>query len=93
SKEAPDYFSHKPVRDVDFDKPEVRAWFFNDALKHSFETGIVGWWNDEADDSGVDTQFLNMQRAMYDGQRAISDQRVWSINRNYYLGAQRYAYG
>jgi alpha-glucosidase (family GH31 glycosyl hydrolase) len=93
SKEAPDYFSHKPVRDVDFDKPEVRAWFFNDALKHSFETGIVGWWNDEADDSGVDTQFLNMQRSMYDGQRAISDKRVWSINRNFYLGSQRYAYG
>ena len=93
SKVAPDYFSHKPVRDVDFDKPEVRAWFFNDALKHSFETGIVGWWNDEADDSGVDTQFLNMQRAMYDGQRAHSDQRVWSINRNFYLGSQRYAYG
>ncbi|AIF45832.1 TIM-barrel domain-containing protein [Dyella japonica] len=93
SKEAPDYFSHKPVRDVDFDKPEVRAWFFNDALKHSFETGIVGWWNDEADDSGVDSQFLNMQRAMYDGQRAVSDQRVWSVNRNFYLGAQRYAYG
>lgn len=93
SKEAPDYFSHKPVRDVDFDKPEVRAWFFNDALKHSFATGIVGWWNDEADDSGVDTQFLNMQRAMYDGQRSISDLRVWSINRNFYLGSQRYAYG
>ncbi|WP_267226393.1 TIM-barrel domain-containing protein [Dyella silvae] len=93
SKEAPDYFSHKPVRDVDFDKPEVRAWFFNDALKHSFDTGIAGWWNDEADDSGVDTQFLNMQRAMYDGQRAHSDQRVWSVNRNFYLGSQRYAYG
>lgn len=93
SKLAPDYFSHKPVRDVDFDKPEVRTWFFNDALKHSFETGIVGWWNDEADDSGVDTQFLNMQRALYDGQRGISNKRVWSINRNYYLGAQRYAYG
>jgi alpha-glucosidase len=92
SKEAPDYFSHKPVRDVDFDKPEVRDWFFNDTLKHSFESGIVGWWNDEADVSGVDTQFLNMQRALYDGQRAISDQRVWSINRNYYLGSQRYAY-
>jgi alpha-glucosidase (family GH31 glycosyl hydrolase) len=93
SKEAPDYFSHKPVRDVDFDKPEVRAWFFNDALRHSFETGIAGWWNDEADDSGVDSQFLNMQRAMYDGQRAISDKRVWSVNRNFYLGSQRYAYG
>ncbi len=57
------------------------------------DTGIVGWWNDEADDSGVDTQFLNMQRALYDGQRAHSTQRVWSVNRNFYLGSQRYAYG
>ncbi|MHA6206080.1 TIM-barrel domain-containing protein [Dyella soli] len=93
SKEAPDYFSHKPVRDVDFDQAAVREWFFNDALKHAFDTGIVGWWNDEADDSGVDTQFLNMQRALYDGQRAHGKQRVWSVNRNFYLGAQRYAYG
>ncbi|BBD80440.1 TIM-barrel domain-containing protein [Aerosticca soli] len=93
SQEAPDYFSKKPVRELDFDKPEVRAWFFNDHLKHSFDTGIVGWWNDEADDIGSNTQFTNMQRAMYEGQRAHSPLRVWSINRNFYLGAQRYAYG
>jgi alpha-glucosidase (family GH31 glycosyl hydrolase) len=88
-----DYFSHKPVRDIDFDKPEARAWFFNDTLKHSFDTGIVGWWNDEADDTGDDTQFMNMQRSLYDGQRAHSPLRVWSLNRNFYLGSQRYAYG
>lgn len=88
-----DYFSHKPVRDIDFNQPAARAWFFNDALKRSFATGIDGWWNDEADTTGDDTQHLNMQRALYDGQRGISNQRVWSINRNFYLGAQRYAYG
>jgi len=93
SKVAPDYFSHKPIRELDFDKPAVRAWFFNDHLKHSFDTGMIGWWNDEADDIGSDTQFTNMERAMYDGQRAYSPLRVWSINRNFYLGAQRYAYG
>ena len=92
-KATPDYFSHKPVRDLDFDKPATRAWFFNNALKHSFETGIVGWWNDEADTTDSNTQFLNMQRAIYDGQRAISPLRVWSINRDFWLGAQRYAYG
>ena len=92
-KAAPDYFSHKPVKDIDFDKPAARAWFFNDALKQSFATGIVGWWNDEADNTTSNTQFLNMQRALYDGQRAISNQRVWSVNRNFWLGSQRYAYG
>ncbi len=88
-----DYFSLKPVRELDFDKAAVRAWFFNAALKHSFDTGIVGWWNDEADDTNSNTQFLNMQRALYDGQRAYSPLRVWSINRDFYLGSQRYAYG
>ncbi|MGN6728594.1 MAG: TIM-barrel domain-containing protein [Rhodanobacteraceae bacterium] len=92
-KATPDYFSHKPVKDLDFDKPGTRTWFFNDALKHSFEAGIVGWWNDEADTTDSNTQFLNMERAIYDGQRAISPLRVWSINRDFWLGAQRYAYG
>jgi alpha-glucosidase (family GH31 glycosyl hydrolase) len=92
-KASDDYFSHKPVKDIDFDKPAARAWFFNDALKRSFDTGIVGWWNDEADTTKSNTQFLNMQRSLYDGQRACSDLRVWSINRNFWLGAQRYAYG
>lgn len=92
-KAAPDYFSHKPVKDIDFDKPASRAWFFNDALKHSLENGIVGWWNDEADYTNSNTQFLNMQRSLYDGQRSHSDLRVWSINRDFWLGAQRYAYG
>ncbi|MEW9625359.1 glycoside hydrolase family 31 protein [Rhodanobacter geophilus] len=92
-KVSPDYFSHKPVKDLDFDKPATRAWFFNGALKHSFDTGIVGWWNDEADTTKSNTQFLDMQRAIYDGQRAYSKLRVWSINRDFWLGAQRYAYG
>jgi len=87
-----DYFSLKTIREIDFGNPAARAWFFNDTLKHSFDTGIVGWWNDEADEIN-DTQFMNMQRALYEGQRAYSNQRVWSINRNFYLGSQRYAYG
>jgi alpha-glucosidase (family GH31 glycosyl hydrolase) len=90
---TPDYFSLKLVRQIDFDQPAARAWFFNDALKHSFDTGIVGWWNDEADTTNSNTQFLNMQRALYEGQRDHAPTRVWSINRDFYLGAQRYAYG
>ncbi|MGH8294315.1 MAG: TIM-barrel domain-containing protein, partial [Steroidobacteraceae bacterium] len=92
-KASLDYFSHKPVKTLDFDNPATRAWFFNPTLKHSFETGIVGWWNDEADETGGNTQFLNMERALYDGQRRMTDTRVFSLNRNFWLGAQRYAYG
>ena len=92
-KASLDYFSHKPVKTLDFDKAATRTWFFNPALRQSFRTGIVGWWNDEADETGDDTQFFNMQRALYDGQRKYFKQRVWSLNRNFWLGAQRYAYG
>ncbi len=92
-KASPDYFSHKPVKDLDFDNPATRSWFFNPTLEHSFDTGIVGWWNDEADEAGGNTQFLNMERALYEGQRAHSGTRVFSLNRNFWLGAQRYAYG
>jgi len=92
-KPSLDYFSHKPVENLDFDKPATRAWFFNPTLAHSFATGIVGWWNDEADEAGGNTQFLNMERALYDGQRGMTDTRVFSLNRNFWLGAQRYAYG
>ena len=94
-----DYFSHKPAKEVDFDKPQTRRWFGHLAVEYGFDHGIAGWWNDEADVYGKhekltsNTQFLNMQRALYDAQRAVSDQRVWSINRSFWLGAQRYAYG
>ena len=95
----PEYFSHKMAKDVDFDKPAARRWFAGLAIKYGFDDGIAGWWNDEADVYGKNgtptsnTQFLNMQRALYDAQRAVSDQRVWSINRTFWLGSQRYAYG
>ena len=92
-KPSLDYFSHKPVKDLDFDNPATRAWFFNPTLAQSFRTGIVGWWNDEADETGGNTQFLNMERALYEGQRARFGARVFSLNRNFWLGSQRYAYG
>ncbi|TXR48078.1 TIM-barrel domain-containing protein [Phyllobacterium endophyticum] len=92
-----DYFTSTQMRHVDFAKPAVRSWYFGQ-LKNVFDGGIKGWWNDEADsseatDEGNETEGLDMQRGLYDGQRAISNERVWSINRNFYLGAQRHAHG
>jgi alpha-glucosidase len=87
-----DYVTERPARDLDFAKPETRAWYWQH-LAPSFHAGMVGWWNDEADNTNENFQFFNMQRAIYDGQRADSDVRVWSINRNFYAGAQRYGYG
>jgi len=94
-KIIPDYMSHRPARDIDFNNAEARAWYWQHLLP-AFQAGMVVWWNDEADESGGvpfnNLQFLNMGRALYDGQRADSNLRVWSINRNFYLGATRYAY-
>jgi alpha-glucosidase len=90
-----DYFSKRPALDIDFSKPKARAWFWEHMIP-AYRSGIQYFWNDEAD--SVDDiifptlQNEDMERAMYEGARSISDQRVWSLNRNFYLGAQRYAY-
>ena len=44
-----DYFSHKPIRNLNFSIPECRAWYAQH-LEGAFDSGICGWWNDEADD-------------------------------------------
>lgn len=87
-----DYFSKLSVNDLNFANKDVQTWYF-EQTKQAFDTGIVGYWNDEADDGYTTMQFINMQKGLYEGQRNYSDQRVWSINRNFYLGAQKYAYG
>jgi hypothetical protein len=73
----------------------VRKWYWESfgILNDSYNKGIIGYWNDEADTYGGNNMFLQMQRANYEGQRSFNNERVWSINRNFFLGAQRYAYG
>jgi len=85
-----DYFARRDSRDLDFAKVETRSWFWQH-LEPAFDAGMAGWWNDEADDAD-NFQFLNMGRMLYEGQRGYSDLREWSINRNFYLGSQRYGY-
>lgn len=87
-----DYFSNKPVNDLNFALATTQKWFFS-SCKKAIDTGIAGWWNDEADELQDNFQFMNMEKSLYEGQRSYNDQRVWSINRNFYLGSQRYAYG
>ena len=90
-----DYFTRRPAGNLDFAKPETRTWYW-EKLVPAFRAGMAGWWNDEADRDGKNVfnnfQFLNMARSLYEGQRGISGERAWSINRNYYLGSARYAY-
>ncbi|MFC6644624.1 TIM-barrel domain-containing protein [Granulicella cerasi] len=95
-KPEKDYVTERMARNLNFTLPETRTWFW-EHLRPSYQAGLVGWWNDEADpqtpSQAANVQFLNMGRTLYDGQRATDDRRVWSINRNYYLGANRYGYG
>jgi alpha-glucosidase (family GH31 glycosyl hydrolase) len=87
-----DYFSKRLANDFDFSKPALRAWYWQHA-RTLFDTGISAWWNDEADDGFDSLGFFHMQQSLYEGQRSVSDRRVWSLNRNFYLGAQRLAFG
>jgi alpha-glucosidase (family GH31 glycosyl hydrolase) len=91
---------HRLARDVDFRIPEVRTWYWRH-LEPSFQAGMDGWWNDEADhilepDGSTwdfsSMQGFNMGRMLYEGQRSVSNKRVWSLNRNYFFGAQRFGY-
>lgn len=90
-----EYFSKRPALDIDLSLPAARAWYWEHMIP-AFQSGIKYFWNDEADAIGnalfPNFQHANMERAMYEGARALGGQRVWSINRNFYLGAQRYAY-
>ena len=89
-----DYFSGQTVGRLNFQLPAARKWFWESfaVQGNSYARGITGYWNDEADEYGGNLMFMQMQRAEYEGQRAYNNTRVWSINRNYYTGAQRYAY-
>ncbi|MGC8625549.1 MAG: TIM-barrel domain-containing protein [Phycisphaerae bacterium] len=80
---------------LDFYKPICRQWYWHATWSHQcMQHGIAGFWNDEADYSFMGNfEFLHMQQALYEGQRQDRPRhRVWSINRNFYLGSQRYAY-
>ncbi len=88
-----DYFDHGQVGDLDFSIPACRQWFW-DHSESAFDTGIAGWWNDEADAWGDNFEFMDMAQAEYEGQRGYThdQKRVYTINRNFYSGSQRYAY-
>lgn len=94
-----DYVSNLPSKDLQFDIPACRQWWWEHLREGAFDKGMVGFLNDECDDSNLGGLYslgnlsnIYMQQSIYEGQRAISDKRVWSINRTAYLGSQRYAY-
>ncbi len=91
----PDYFSGLLSLDLDFYTPICRAWYWHATWTHRcMQQGIAGFWNDEADAPELGNfNFMHMQQSLYNGQRRdLPNKRIWSLNRNYYIGSQRYAY-
>lgn len=73
--------------DLRFDIPAARAWWWSKQLP-LLRAGVDGWWNDEAEQTY--DEFFYMTQTQYDGGRAESDRRVWSINRAFAPGMQRF---
>ncbi len=89
-----DYFSNKEVGNLNFDIPACRQWYwqkFVDPAYNSYERGIVACWNDEGGYGNF--QNFHWQQGQYEGQVAMNNLRVFSLNRSYFAGAQRFAYG
>lgn len=88
----------------DHSNPEARkAWW--DQISRFFNEGICGYWTDmgelEVHPKGTESYLGSRERAhniystlwvkgLYDGQRSISNQRVFSLPRTAYAGIQRY---
>ena len=90
-----DYMAHLASHNLDFYKPLCRQWYWHATWTHGcMQHGIAGFWNDEADLGSLGNfEFMHMQQSLYEGQRQkLPEKRVWSMNRNFYLGSQRFAY-
>ena len=88
-------WEHLTSINLNFYLPICRQWFWHATWVHQcMQQGIAGFWNDEADIPELGNfEFLHMQQTFYDGQRQyLPGRRIWSLNRNFYLGSQRYAY-
>ena len=90
----------------DFYLQSIRTLFWENFVDPTWDSrarGIMAFWNDEADacnNGNKPFMFIYMQKSLYWGQRyntragwpQYHNDRVWSINRAYYGGAQKYAY-
>jgi alpha-glucosidase (family GH31 glycosyl hydrolase) len=91
-----DYFDGQLVDDLDFLIPAARNWWAQNLMQDAFSTGVSGWWNDEGDGDTIylgNFEYLNWDQGIYEAQRTITNQRVFQLNRDFFLGGQRYAYG
>jgi alpha-glucosidase len=73
---------------IDYDKPGVRDWYANQ-MAPLLKTGIDGWWNDEGEQSYTTYTYWNQSEVLAQSQ-AVPAKRMWTINRAFQPGMQRY---
>ena len=73
--------------DLRFDLPTARYWWWSHHVP-LVQAGVGGWWNDEAEQTS--DEFFQMVQTEWDGWRALSPRRAWSISRAFAPGMQRF---
>ena len=73
---------------LDYSKPEVRDWYARQ-IAPLLKAGVDGWWNDEGEQTY--TMYTYWVQSEVQAQAQVDDKRrVWTINRAFAPGLQRY---
>lgn len=76
------------ARDLNFANPDLRAWYVRQSAP-LLRAGVDGWWNDEGE--GTYTTYFYWNLAEQEAwQRYKPDQRMWTLNRAFSPGLQRF---
>lgn len=79
------------LRDIDFACPELRSWYIEQSGP-LFKLGIDGWWNDEGEGSFTTYYYWNQAEADAMA-RYRPGCRLWTLNRAFSPGTQRFGAG
>jgi alpha-glucosidase len=77
-----------PARDLNFADPSLREWY-SDQSADLLKAGVDGWWNDEGE-ATYTTYFYWNQAERIAMDRFRGDARLWTLNRAFSPGTQRY---
>lgn len=76
------------TRNLDFSRPEVRAWWEENNRKF-VEAGMAGFWNDEGETSYTEYSYWNLaENDLF--KQVDPDARFFSLNRSFPPGLQRF---
>ena len=75
-------------RNLDFSKPEMRAWY-EEKMRKFCQAGMAGFWNDEGELLYDEYAYWNLAE-WETFQQVKPDGRFWSINRAFTPGLQRF---